>query len=53
LQRIIYAKGTVEEEMCRKVAARVASIQALIDGELRESDIMGFKSPIPFEEEEI
>ncbi len=53
LQRIIYAKGTVEEEMCRKVATRVASIQALNDGDLRETDIMGFKSPVPFEETEI
>ncbi len=52
LQRIIYAKGTVEEEMCRKVAQRVASIQALNDGDLREHDIMGFKTPIPFEESE-
>jgi superfamily II DNA or RNA helicase len=53
LQRIIYAKGTVEEEMCRKVATRVASIQALNDGDLREHDIMGFKSPIPFDEGEV
>lgn len=53
LQRIIYAKGTVEEEMCRKVATRVASIQALNDGDLREHDIMGFKSPVPFNLEEI
>ena len=53
LQRIIYAKGTVEEEICRKVAQRVASIQAFNDGDLREHDIMGFKTPVPFEEEEI
>lgn len=53
LQRIIYAKGTVEEEMCRKVATRVASIQALNDGDLREQDIMGFKSPIPYSETEL
>lgn len=53
LQRIIYARGTVEEEMCRKVATRVASIQALNDGDLREHDIMGFKSPVPFEEGEL
>lgn len=50
LQRIIYAKGTIEEELCRKVAARVESIQALNDGDLRERDIMGFKTPIPFNE---
>lgn len=53
LQRIVYAKGTVEEEMCRKVALRVESIQALNDGDLREKDIMGFKSKIPFTEEEV
>lgn len=49
IQRIIYAKGTVEEEMCRKVAKRVESIQAINDGDLREEDIMGFKTPIEFE----
>lgn len=48
LQRIIYAKGTVEEEMCRKVAKRVESIGAINDGDLREEDIMGFKTPIEF-----
>ena len=48
LQRIIYAKDTVEVEMCRKVAKRVESIQALNDGDLREEDIMGFKTPIEF-----
>lgn len=52
LQRIIYAKGTVEEEMCRKVAKRVESIQAINDGDLREDDIMGFKTPIEFERDE-
>jgi hypothetical protein len=34
--------------MCRKVAKRVESIQALNDGDLREEDIMGFKTPIEF-----
>lgn len=52
LQRIVYAKGTVEEEMCRKVAGRVESIQAINDGDLREDDIMGFKTPIEFERED-
>lgn len=40
IQRMIYAKGTVEEKICATVAARLGSIDALNDGDLAEPDVM-------------
>ncbi len=34
LQRIVYAAGTVEEQVCRDVAGKLASMAALNDGDL-------------------
>jgi len=36
--RIIYAKGTVEETMCRKQRERVANMRALVGDTYQEGD---------------
>lgn len=39
LQRIIYATGTIEEEVCRRVRDKIRNIDALNDGDLMEKEI--------------
>lgn len=41
LQRVIYAAGTVEEEVCHAVAKRLEAISSLNDGCLMEKDLLG------------
>lgn len=41
LQRLIYARGTVEEEVCATVSMRLSAISALNDGDLSEPGIRG------------
>jgi hypothetical protein len=40
IQRLIYAKGTVEEKICQSVALKLNSIDALNDGDLAEPDVL-------------
>jgi superfamily II DNA or RNA helicase len=39
LQRLVYAKGTIEEEICVSVSRKLDNISALNDGDLMEPDI--------------
>jgi superfamily II DNA or RNA helicase len=41
LQRLIYARGTVEEKVCRSVALKIEAIGILNDGDLMEADLLG------------
>ncbi len=41
LQRVIYAAGTVEEQVCKTVAKRLEAISSLNDGDLMEKDLLG------------
>lgn len=41
LQRVIYAAGTVEEQVCQTVAKRLEAISSLNDGHLMEKDLLG------------
>jgi superfamily II DNA or RNA helicase len=43
LQRLIYAKGTIEEKVCESVAVKLAAISALNDGDLYEPDLLKLK----------
>lgn len=43
LQRLIYAKGTIEEKVCAAVAVKLAAISALNDGDLYEPDLLKLK----------
>lgn len=43
LQRLIYAKGTIEERVCESVAVKLAAISALNDGDLYEPDLLKLK----------
>lgn len=43
LQRLIYAKGTIEEKVCASVAAKLAALSALNDGDLYEPDLLKLK----------
>lgn len=40
LQRVIYAAGTIEEDVCKKVAKRLDALATLNDGDLAEKDIL-------------
>jgi len=40
LQRLIYAKGTIEEKVCQAVAVKLVAISALNDGDLYEPDLL-------------
>jgi len=39
LQRLVYAKGTIEEQICKSVAKKLDNIAALNDGDLMEPDV--------------
>jgi len=41
LQRLVYARGTVEEKVCRSVALKLEAIGVLNDGDLMEADLLG------------
>lgn len=41
LYRLVYAKGTVEEAVCKSVAHKLEAISTLNDGDLMEPDILG------------
>lgn len=41
LQRLIYAEGTIEEEICQTVGRRIDAIAKLNDGDLSAKDIFG------------
>lgn len=41
LYRLIYAKGTVEEKVCRSVAHKLDAIATLNDGDMMEPDVLG------------
>lgn len=43
LQRLIYAKGTVEEKVCEALVGKLAAISALNDGDLYEPDLLKLK----------
>lgn len=41
LYRLVYAKGTIEEAVCKSVAHKLEAISTLNDGDLMEPDILG------------